>query len=96
MEDVKLLIGDRDVAAKSAATFNRFNPLSGEVATKAAAAQVEDAIAAAEAAATIGAGNKKKNPVNNPVTATTNDSEAGRGSNRSAGASKYITLTIRI
>src|SRR5580700_10333747 len=51
MEDVKLLIGDRDVAAKGAATFNRLNPLSGEVATRAAAAQVEDAIAAAEAAA---------------------------------------------
>ena len=51
MEDVKLLIGDRDVAAKGAATFNRLNPLSGEVATKAAAAQVEDAVAAAEAAA---------------------------------------------
>jgi acyl-CoA reductase-like NAD-dependent aldehyde dehydrogenase len=51
MEDVKLLIGDRDVAAKSAATFNRLNPLSGEVATTAAAAQVEDAVAAAEAAA---------------------------------------------
>src|SRR5580658_9276118 len=51
MEEVKLLIGDQDVAARSAATFNRLNPLSGEVATKAAAAQVEDAIAAAEAAA---------------------------------------------
>ncbi len=50
-KDVKLLIGDRDVAAKGAATFNRLNPLSGEVATKAAAAQVEDAIAAADAAA---------------------------------------------
>ena len=54
MEEVKLLIGDRDVAAKSAGTFNRLNPLSGEVATKAAAAQVEDAIAAAEAAAGCG------------------------------------------
>src|SRR5580698_1037260 len=51
MEDVKLLIGDRDVSARGAATFNRLNPLSGEVATRAAAAQVEDAIAAAEAAA---------------------------------------------
>ena len=51
MEDVKLLIGDRDAAAKGAATFNRLNPLSGEIATRAAAAQVEDAIAAAEAAA---------------------------------------------
>jgi len=39
MEDVKLLIGDRDVAAKGAATFNRLNPLSGEVATKAAAGE---------------------------------------------------------
>ena len=51
MEEVKLLIGDRDVAARGAGTFNRLNPLSGEVATRAAAAQVEDAVAAAEAAA---------------------------------------------
>jgi vanillin dehydrogenase len=51
MEQVTLLIGDRDVAASGAATFNRLNPLSGEVATTAAAAQVQDAVLAAEAAA---------------------------------------------
>src|SRR5580698_4608347 len=51
MENVKLLIGDRDVAARGVPTFNRINPLSGEVATTAAAAQVEDAVAAADAAA---------------------------------------------
>ncbi|HTV50483.1 MAG TPA: aldehyde dehydrogenase [Steroidobacteraceae bacterium] len=51
MEQVQLLIGDRDVSAKNAATFNRLNPMSGEVATRAAAATPEDAHAAAEAAA---------------------------------------------
>jgi vanillin dehydrogenase len=51
MEQVQLLIGDRDVPATSAATFNRPNPLSGEVATRAAAAGPEDAKAAADAAA---------------------------------------------
>jgi len=51
MEDIKLLIGGRDVAAARSATFNRQNPVSGEVATRAAAASVEDARAAADAAA---------------------------------------------
>jgi vanillin dehydrogenase len=51
MEDIQLLIGDRDVAAQNAATFNRENPISGQVATRAAAASVEDARAAADAAA---------------------------------------------
>jgi acyl-CoA reductase-like NAD-dependent aldehyde dehydrogenase len=51
MEEVQLLIGDRDVAAKNSATFNRQNPVSGEVATRAAAASAEDAKAAADAAA---------------------------------------------
>ena len=51
MEDVKLLIGGRDVPAAKAATFNRQNPISGEVVTRAAAASVEDARAAADAAA---------------------------------------------
>jgi vanillin dehydrogenase len=50
MEEVKLLIGDRDVAAKNSATFNRENPVSGEVATRAANASVEDARAAADSA----------------------------------------------
>lgn len=51
MEDVKLLIGGRDIAAAKAATFDRLNPISGEVATRAAAASAADARAAAEAAA---------------------------------------------
>jgi len=51
MEDVQLLIGDRDVGAKNSATFVRANPISGEVASRAAAATVEDARAAADAAA---------------------------------------------
>jgi vanillin dehydrogenase len=51
MEEIQLLIGDRDVAARNSATFNRENPISGEVATRAAAATVEDARAAADAAA---------------------------------------------
>ena len=51
MEDIKLLIAGRDVPAARSATFNRQNPISGEVATRAAAASVEDARAAADAAA---------------------------------------------
>lgn len=51
MEQVQLLIGERDVAARNTATFDRQNPISGEVATRAAAAGPEDAIAAVDAAA---------------------------------------------
>jgi benzaldehyde dehydrogenase (NAD) len=51
MEDVKLLIAGRDVPATKAATFDRLNPISGEVATRAAAATAADAKAAADAAA---------------------------------------------
>jgi acyl-CoA reductase-like NAD-dependent aldehyde dehydrogenase len=51
MEDVKLLIAGRDVPAAKAATFDRLNPVSGEVATRAAAASAADAKAAADAAA---------------------------------------------
>ncbi len=51
MEDINLLIAGRDVPAAKSATFNRLNPISGEVATRAAAASVEDAKAAADAAA---------------------------------------------
>jgi len=49
--EAQLLIGDRDAAAADASTFVRENPVSGEVATRAANAGVDDAIAAAEAAA---------------------------------------------
>ena len=51
MEDVKLLIAGRDTPAAKAATFDRLNPVSGEVATRAAAASAADAKAAADAAA---------------------------------------------
>lgn len=51
MENTKLLIAGRDVSAAKSATFDRINPISGEVATRAAAASVEDARAAGDAAA---------------------------------------------
>ncbi|MEO7775712.1 MAG: aldehyde dehydrogenase [Steroidobacteraceae bacterium] len=50
MNDVKMLIGGSDVAARSGATFDRCNPVGGAVATRAAAGGVEDANAAVEAA----------------------------------------------
>ncbi len=49
MTEVQLLIGDRDTAAAGAATFVPQYPVSGEVATRAANASTDDAIAAAEA-----------------------------------------------
>jgi len=51
MTEVQLLIADRDTAASNAATFERANPISGSIATRAAAATVDDARAAAAAAA---------------------------------------------
>jgi len=51
MTEVQLLIADRDTAASNRATFDRANPVSGAVATRAAAATIEDARAAAAAAA---------------------------------------------
>jgi acyl-CoA reductase-like NAD-dependent aldehyde dehydrogenase len=51
VEDIQLLIAGHDRPAAGSATFNRNNPISGEVATRAAAATVEDARAAADAAA---------------------------------------------
>lgn len=51
MIDVTLLIGGKDVAAKDGRSFERRNPLNDEVATRAAAADVADAVAAADAAA---------------------------------------------
>jgi len=50
MHDVNLLIGARVTGARNDATFDRKNPVSGEVASRAAAATVEDAKAAVEAA----------------------------------------------
>jgi acyl-CoA reductase-like NAD-dependent aldehyde dehydrogenase len=51
MQEVKLLIAGRDVPAAQSATFDRLNPISGEVATRASAASAADAKAAADAAA---------------------------------------------
>ena len=51
MADISMLIGGEARAASNGATFERRNPLDGEVATRAPAATPEDAIAAVEAAA---------------------------------------------
>jgi acyl-CoA reductase-like NAD-dependent aldehyde dehydrogenase len=48
--NINLLIDNKDVNAARGATFERLNPLTGEVATRAAAATVADAHAAANAA----------------------------------------------
>jgi vanillin dehydrogenase len=48
---VQLLIGGRNLPAGTGATFERRNPLTGEIASVAAAAGTQDAVAAAEAAA---------------------------------------------
>jgi len=48
---VNLMIGDRELSAADGRTFQRIDPLTGEVASEAAAATIPDAIAAAEAAA---------------------------------------------
>ncbi|WP_461343993.1 aldehyde dehydrogenase [Brevundimonas sp. GN22] len=48
--ELDLLIGGKPRKAASGRTFDRLNPLTGEVATRAAAASVVDAIAAADAA----------------------------------------------
>ena len=49
--DATLLINNREVAAAGASTFERRDPLAGTVITRAAAATVQDAKAAADAAA---------------------------------------------
>jgi benzaldehyde dehydrogenase (NAD) len=51
VEDIQLLIAGHDRPAAGSATFERRNPISGEVATRAAAASIQDASAAADAAA---------------------------------------------
>ena len=53
MQDVKLLIAGASVDARDQATFDRLDPFTGEIASRAAAASVEDAdkaVAAAQAA----------------------------------------------
>ncbi|HEX7380931.1 MAG TPA: aldehyde dehydrogenase [Nevskiaceae bacterium] len=51
MKKVSLLIGGKERQAKGGKTYDRLNPLGGDVVTRAPAASVEDANAAAEAAA---------------------------------------------
>jgi acyl-CoA reductase-like NAD-dependent aldehyde dehydrogenase len=51
MDALGLMIAGQDRSASNGATFERRNPLSGAVATKAAAATVDDAISAVDAAA---------------------------------------------
>ncbi len=51
MLDVPLMIGAEDRPATGGAVFERRNPISGDVTTRAAAATTEDAIAACDAAA---------------------------------------------
>jgi acyl-CoA reductase-like NAD-dependent aldehyde dehydrogenase len=49
--DIDLLIAGKDVAAAGGKAFERLNPVTGQVASRAAAATVEDAHAACDAAA---------------------------------------------
>lgn len=51
MQTLALLIGGEDVGASDGRTFSRNNPMTGEVATIAAAATADDAISAVDAAA---------------------------------------------
>jgi acyl-CoA reductase-like NAD-dependent aldehyde dehydrogenase/ABC-type branched-subunit amino acid transport system ATPase component len=51
MNAVDMLINNADAKAAGNATFDRLNPMTGEVATRAAASSVEDACRAADAAA---------------------------------------------
>lgn len=51
MNTVSMLIGGKQLQARNGATFERRNPLDGEVASRAPAATVEDALAAVDAAA---------------------------------------------
>lgn len=51
MNQIQLLIGGKDRNASDGATFDRINPVTGEVATRAAAATLADCDAACDAAA---------------------------------------------
>ncbi len=51
MFETSLLLNNQDIPATEGATYDRLNPIDGQVATRAAAATVGDAIAAADAAA---------------------------------------------
>lgn len=50
MKFIQLLIAGRDLSAAKSATFDRHNPITGEVVTRAASASPDDARAAADAA----------------------------------------------
>ncbi|WP_137920231.1 aldehyde dehydrogenase [Hydrogenophaga sp. 2FB] len=51
MNDIRMLIGGEKAAAESGKTFERRNPLDGQVATRAPAATEQDAVRAVDAAA---------------------------------------------
>ncbi|PCE22832.1 salicylaldehyde dehydrogenase [Paraburkholderia acidicola] len=51
MQNISMLINGERVQARNGATFERRNPLDGEIATRAPAATVDDALAAVDAAA---------------------------------------------
>jgi acyl-CoA reductase-like NAD-dependent aldehyde dehydrogenase len=51
MDNIQLLIDNEDRAALSGGVYERIDPVTGEIATKAAAGQADDASAAADAAA---------------------------------------------
>ncbi|MHC2484793.1 acyl-CoA reductase-like NAD-dependent aldehyde dehydrogenase [Rhizobium leguminosarum] len=51
MDNIQLLIDNEDRAALSGGTYDRIDPVTGEVASRAAAGQPDDANVAAEAAA---------------------------------------------
>src|SRR5882757_9827761 len=51
MNAIDLLIGGKDQSASNQRTFQRLNPISGEIASIVAAASIEDAMRAADAAA---------------------------------------------
>ena len=51
MNQISLLLENRDVQAIDGVTFDRLNPITGDIATRAAAAQIADATRAADAAA---------------------------------------------
>ncbi len=51
MNEIRLLIGGVDAAARGGATFDRRSPITGEVVSRAAAASADDARAACDAAA---------------------------------------------
>ena len=51
MNHISLLLDNQDVQALGGMTFDRLNPVTGAIATRAAAAQIADALSAADAAA---------------------------------------------